>query len=36
MTLSQASRFAFAEGLSTCRLLNGMWQVIGDCGDEYR
>ena len=32
MTLPQSSRFAFAEGLTICRLLNGMWQVSGGHG----
>jgi aryl-alcohol dehydrogenase-like predicted oxidoreductase len=32
MTLPQASRFAFADGLTICRVLNGMWQVSGGHG----
>jgi aryl-alcohol dehydrogenase-like predicted oxidoreductase len=33
MTLPQHSRFAFAEGLTICPLLNGMWQVSGGHGE---
>ena len=32
MGLPDSSRFNFAEGLQTCRLLNGMWQVSGAHG----
>src|SRR5215813_5894613 len=32
MTLPQTSRFDFADGLTICRVLNGMWQVSGGHG----
>ncbi len=32
MTLPSASRFAFADGLDICRILNGLWQVSGAHG----
>jgi aryl-alcohol dehydrogenase-like predicted oxidoreductase len=32
MTLPQSSRFQFADDLTICRILNGMWQVSGAHG----
>jgi aryl-alcohol dehydrogenase-like predicted oxidoreductase len=32
MTLPQTGRFPLAAGLSTCRIINGMWQVSGAHG----
>jgi aryl-alcohol dehydrogenase-like predicted oxidoreductase len=32
MTLPSSSRFAFADDLTICRILNGMWQVSGAHG----
>ena len=32
MTLSQSSRFDLADGMTICRVLNGMWQVSGAHG----
>src|SRR5580704_380173 len=32
MTLPQASRFALADDLGICRILNGLWQVSGGHG----